>query len=114
MRRTLRSALLVAAVSTLAGCGSGSSSSAADCPEQAGDHVDVVDNEFRPEALCVEPGTEVVWEWKNARQAHNVAGEGFSSELQKEGEFRHEFPARGTFEYRCTVHAGMSGEIRVG
>ena len=97
----------------LAGCGSGGSSSDASCPKGTGTVVDVVDNEFEPEAICVKPGEEVTWEWKG-KQAHNVAGEGFSSELLREGEYTHTFPARGTYEYRCTVHAGMSGEVRVG
>lgn len=98
---------------TLAACGSGdSSSSDASCDKPDSPDVEVVDNGFEPKTLCVKPGTEVTWSW-TGKQPHNVAGEGITSELQKEGTFTHTFPARGTFEYRCTVHAGMNGKVVV-
>lgn len=115
MRTTPRLAGAAALLAlTLAACGSGdsSSSSEASCTKADEPAVDVVDNAFEPETLCVKPGTEVTWTW-TGKQPHNVVGEGVTSELQKEGTFTHTFPARGTFEYRCTVHAGMNGKVVV-
>lgn len=114
MRTTPRFAGAAALLAlTLAACGSGdSSSSGASCTKADEPEVEVVDNAFEPETLCVKPGTEITWTW-TGKQPHNVAGEDVRSELLTEGTFTHTFPARGTYEYRCTVHAGMNGEVVV-
>lgn len=76
--------------------------------------VAVRDNVFGPRVIEVPAGTEVTWDWAEARRGHNVIGEGFASDVLVEGEFRHTFASRGTFDYLCTLHGGMRGRVIVG
>lgn len=75
--------------------------------------VSLQDNSFEPRAIEVSPGTEVTWAWDDAGRLHDVSGEGFTSEAQTEGSFRHRFEAPGTYDYECTLHPGMTGRVIV-
>jgi plastocyanin len=94
--------------------GAGSSASAA-CV--------TTNNCFTPNPLTVAPGTEV--EWKNTDTlSHTVtsgkvtddnAGSMFDSGLVKKGQdFKFTFPTAGTYDYFCTVHPWMVGQVIVG
>ncbi|MBA2317678.1 MAG: hypothetical protein H0V93_07865 [Euzebyales bacterium] len=74
--------------------------------------VAVRDSEFVPAELVVQPGTTVTWEWSGDAQ-HNVVGDGFESPLQTEGDFTHHFETPGRYDYRCTLHVGMTGTVAV-
>ena len=74
--------------------------------------VAVRDNEFGPEAIEVPVGTTVTWRWEGETE-HNVVGDGFESPVQVDGEFTHTFTEAGTFDYRCTLHPLMRGEVVV-
>ena len=114
-RRPLLLAVAALALS-LAACGGG------DDDGDAGDGgsdgasesatVEVVDNAFEPETVTVVAGGTVTWEWTGSA-AHNVSADDFESELQDEGTFEHTFDEAGTFEYVCTVHPTMEGEVEV-
>ena len=80
-------------------------------------------NCFSPNPITVAPGTEV--EWKNGDTvSHTVtsgkvtddnAGSLFDSGLIKKGaEFKFTFANAGTFNYFCTVHPWMAGQVIVG
>jgi plastocyanin len=94
--------------------GAGSSASAA-CV--------TTNNCFSPNPITVAPGTEV--DWKNGDVvSHTVtsgkvtddnAGSLFDSGLIKKGaEFKFTFANAGTFDYFCTVHPWMTGQVIVG
>jgi plastocyanin len=94
--------------------GAGSSASAA-CV--------TTNNCFAPNPITVAPGTEV--EWKNTDTvSHTVtsgkvtddnAGSLFDSGLIKKGnEFKFTFADAGTYDYFCTVHPWMVGQVVVG
>ena len=94
--------------------GAGSSASAA-CV--------TTNNCFSPNPINVAPGTEV--EWKNTDTvSHTVtsgkvtddnAGSLFDSGLIKKGaEFKFTFADAGTYDYFCTVHPWMVGQVVVG
>ena len=79
-------------------------------------------NCFAPNPLTVAPGTEV--EWKNTDTvSHTItsgkvtddnAGSLFDSGLVKKGnEFKFTFATAGTFDYFCTVHPWMAGQVIV-
>jgi plastocyanin len=97
-------------VVVLAACGGDDDDDAAPAEDGV---VRVVDNEFQPEELEIEVGDTVTWRFEGA-QAHNVT---FSSEdhsdLMKDGTYEKTFDEAGTFDYTCTVHAGMNGTIEV-
>ena len=44
---------------------------------------------------------------------HNVVGDDFDSGIQESGTFAHRFKSSGTYDYRCTVHSGMTGRVVV-
>ncbi|MGM0592403.1 MAG: plastocyanin/azurin family copper-binding protein [Halobacteriota archaeon] len=92
-------------------------------PSGATETVEVVDNEFQPADLAIEPNTTVVWEW-NGTADHNVnpsddQPEGANweghTELQSEGTYEHTFTVEGTYDYVCDPHVGvgMTGSIEV-
>ena len=76
--------------------------------------VTVSNNSFTPNCTTVTPGATVRWNWASGGELHNVTfGSGASSADQGSGDFQRAFPTAGTFQYSCTRHGGMTGEIRV-
>ena len=74
--------------------------------------VAVRDDLFGPAAIEVPAGTTVTWRWDGEEQ-HNVVGDGFESPVQTAGEFARAFAEPGTYDYRCTLHFFMRGEVVV-
>jgi len=75
--------------------------------------IAVDDNFFEPRVIEVAPGTEVTWQWDAASRDHNVIGDGFRSQVQRDGRFAHTFEAPGVYDYLCTLHGGMTGRVVV-
>lgn len=71
-----------------------------------------MDNNFEPVAAEVAAGDTVTWTWEGEAD-HNVVGDAFESDVQREGTFEQRFDEPGTFDYRCTLHSGMTGTIVV-
>ena len=103
--------LAVAAVA-FAATGCASQGSAEPPPSVEAPAVAVRDYEFEPASLTVEAGATVTWGWEG-RSPHDVVGQGFESEDQSSGTFRHTFEQPGTYAYECTIHPGMEGSIVV-
>jgi plastocyanin len=109
-----RSALGVAGlglIGLVTGCGSGDGGDD-EAPVTGLIEVAVRDNDFEPAAIEVPVGTTVTWRW-DGDNAHNVVGDDFESETQTSGTFAHAFAAPGRYDYRCTLHGGMRGEVVV-
>jgi len=81
-------------------------------PAVATDQVAVKDNKFDARVIEVPAGTTVTWTWEG-KHDHNVVGDGWESDKQKEGTFQRAFEAPGTYDYRCTLHGGMTGRVIV-
>lgn len=101
----------------LTACSSTGPSPAAALPEDVGPAdadptVAVDDNDFAPDDLVVEVGTEVTWVWEG-RAVHDVVGDGFESEVVAEGTFTHAFDTEGAYHYVCSLHPGMEGTVFV-
>jgi halocyanin-like protein len=142
-RRTfLRGAGGIVITSVVAGCTSGSSSSAGNEPSSVDEWLSETKNYdgttpdwtgtktvtvevgpkqneyvFVPAAIEVSPGTTVTWEWIG-EGTHNVVGSGeqFKSGPPESGAiFEHTFETAGTFYYYCDPHRsmGMKGVIIV-
>lgn len=104
--------LAVSSVAALAAACSGSGEGPTAEEAVAVTDVSVVDNDFEPAAVEVAVGDTVTWTWDGGNP-HDVAGEGFASELQRDGTFTHTFEDAGEFPYVCTVHRGMRGLVVV-
>ncbi len=72
----------------------------------------VRDNKFEERVIEVPAGTTVTWTFEGNHQ-HNVVGDGFVSDVQQNGTFEHEFTTPGRFDYKCTLHGGMTGRVLV-
>jgi plastocyanin len=78
-------------------------------------HVVVLkDLRFHPSTLTINHGESVTWQWRDGEK-HNVTFHGFHSRTISSGAYTVRFLARGTFNYRCTIHEaeGMRGKIIV-
>lgn len=90
----------------------------------AADHyIEMMNIEFDPKELHIEPGQTVVW-INNATFAHDILfeagfGSGGAASMDPGATYSHTFSENGTYRYRCQVHsanfdAGMVGVITVG
>lgn len=81
-----------------------------------GNRVEVQDNVFVPSTLAVPVGTTVEWDWVG-RAPHDVvfstSAGGPHSTQRTWGQWVRTFAATGTYDYVCTLHAGMTGSIIV-
>jgi plastocyanin len=112
-------ALLVAALALgLASCGSDSGGQAAStgaCPSGAVT-IHMKDTRFDPKAASAKAGDTVCWVNDDAVDHNAVANSGasFNSALFGKGKtFSAKLAQAGTVKYECTVHPGMTGEIKV-
>lgn len=110
-RTSLSIAVLTATSLLVAACDQGGGDPA-DQPAVAGTEVEVVDDDFEPAHLEVDAGDTVTWVWEGS-STHDVVGDAFASEAQREGTFTHTFEAPGSYEYECTLHGGMTGIVAV-
>jgi plastocyanin len=82
-------------------------------PASSSTSVSVRDNKFVPRSVTIRRGGVVKWVWRG-QVAHNVTFRGsVHSTTKRRGTFSHRFSRAGTFRYRCTIHPGMVGTIRV-
>lgn len=101
--------LVVPAALLLAACESEDSAAS---PDRDSSTIAVLDYEFQPGTASVGVDETVTWVWEGDAQ-HNVVGDGFESEAQSSGSFRHTFDEPGAYEYSCTLHPGMQGDVVV-
>jgi plastocyanin len=108
-------ALLLAAVALagLAACSSGSGDASDASPVSGVTEVTMRNLKFEPKAIQVPVGTTVTWRFTDGSVPHNVSGDGFASPTRSHGTFTHRFDRAGTFDYRCTLHPGMTGRVVV-
>jgi plastocyanin len=112
--RFLPAILVLTFTTTLAACQQSHPDPPASTPAVIGVHdVTARDLQFEPRVIQVRPGTMVTWHFEDGAVAHDVRADGFSSPIQKTGAFTHRFDQAGTFEYRCTLHANMTGRVIV-
>ncbi len=74
--------------------------------------VFIRNDSFVPSIVEVQAGGSVLWENQDD-ELHTVTGFGVDVELDPEELFMHRFYTQGNYAYNCTVHPGMSGEVRV-
>ena len=109
-------ALALAGMVALAGCASAAGDTGP-APQAAPaintSEVGLRDVKFVPAVIEVPAGTTVTWRFDDGSVPHNVSGDGFSSPVQSKGTFTHRFDRPGTYDYRCTLHNKMRGQVIV-
>jgi plastocyanin len=72
---------------------------------------------FDPPAVSVSKGQTVEWDWVDNSAQHSVTSDDtttFDSCLQSAGaKFVVTFNSTGDFKYHCTIHAAMTGDVKV-
>ena len=112
----------------LASCGSSGGGSSDNCtPKGAGtgtanQTVKVVSDpntvgKFDPASVSVTKGQSVEWDFQDTGAQHSVTSDDnttFDSCLQSAGaKFIVTFNTAGDFKYHCTIHAQMTGDVKV-
>lgn len=75
--------------------------------------VTIAETSFTPQHVTIQAGDAVTWVWDDGGTPHDVSGDGFQSEVQKDGRFSHTFEEEGSYPYVCTLHSGMRGTVTV-
>lgn len=97
----------------LAGCAGGGGGTDAQ-PVNGVTRVAAKQNTFTPRAVQVPAGTTVTWTFEDGQVPHDVKGAGLDSGKPKaKGTYTHAFDQPGTYDYRCTLHPGMTGKVVV-
>lgn len=72
---------------------------------------------FEPPTLTVSKGQTVEWDWVDNSAQHSATSDDnttFDSCLQSAGaKFVVTFNTTGDFKYHCTIHAAMTGDVKV-
>ena len=71
---------------------------------------------FDPENVRISRNGTVTWTWAGLEHNvlfDNVAGRPADIPTRSSGSVARDFPAAGTFPYRCSIHAGMDGTVVV-
>jgi plastocyanin len=104
-----------AALTVLGGCGGDSDQPETTSGTGGGSTVVIRDIQFKPARITVEEGDTVTWRFQDGGIAHNVVAddESFKSETKDSGVFEHRFGEPGSVPYKCTIHPGMEGAVRV-
>jgi plastocyanin len=75
--------------------------------------VEIRNYEYKPQNVTVKVGQTVRWT-NNDTVLHDVVGSGIESEYLQKGErFTYTFEEEGTYQYICTIHPWMEGEVVV-
>ena len=113
--RKLLVVLLVASSLALAGC-------ARRQPELVGAQSDGVAADtvlishvsFIPRVINIQVGQTVTWQWDDGENPHNVTMDGgISSGNRTVGTWSYKFEVPGIYQYSCTLHNNMYGEVIV-
>jgi halocyanin-like protein len=77
--------------------------------------TDGEESAFSPQAVHVDPGTDVIWEW-SGEESHAIeaADDSFASPEQSSGEWGLRFDGVGISKYASSVDDGMRGAVVVG
>jgi plastocyanin len=103
----------VTALLVVTACRGGSLGSTQPPPPNAAVVVDIHNAAFNPQSVTIHAGQTVAWKFDDDPIAHNVTGDGWASADQTGGYYSHRFTAAGTYDYRCTIHSNMAGQVVV-
>jgi plastocyanin len=131
-----RLALVIALLALLAGalaasaCGGGSkekatpaatspagtpkATQAATTPEAEGASVEIKNFAFEPKTVTIKVGQTVTWTNQDSAAHTVVGGDGIDSgDLSKGKSYSKTFDTEGAFDYHCSIHPQMKGQVIV-
>ncbi len=82
--------------------------------------VTIVDYQFQPQDIYIQPGDSVTWQNNATGTDHTVTSDTASLEVFASGTlvpgatFTHQFNVTGDFGYHCSIHTFMTGTVHVG
>jgi plastocyanin len=79
------------------------------------DQVFMQNTAFNPQSITVAVNSMVTWTNKD-NMTHNVTsttGAFVSGNIAPGATYTHQFTTAGTYNYTCTIHAGMTGSVVV-
>ena len=87
---------------------------AATTPGAQGASVEIKNFAFEPKTVTIKVGQAVTWTNQDSA-AHTVAGDGGidSGDLSKGKSYSKTFDTEGTFDYHCSIHPQMKGQVIV-
>ena len=87
---------------------------AATTPEAKGVSVEIKNFAFEPKTVTIKVGQIVTWTNQDSA-AHTVVGDGGidSGDLSKGKSYSKTFDTEGTFDYHCSIHPQMTGQVIV-
>ncbi|MFA5188715.1 MAG: cupredoxin family copper-binding protein [Patescibacteria group bacterium] len=75
--------------------------------------IQIINFSFNPATLSIKVGDTVKWT-NNEAVPHQIAGSGFGSSTLYNGEtYSNTFSQAGIYDYYCSIHPSMTGEIIV-
>ena len=102
--------VLVAALAVFGGCGKKAEKTT---PKTTENEVKIANFAFSPDTITVTTGTEITWINEDST-VHTVTGADFESGEIKPGQsFNHTFSSPGTYDYHCSIHSSMTGQVVV-
>jgi plastocyanin len=102
------------ALTLLAGCSGEEQPAAAQPPAAGVTRIVARANTFIPASVTVPAGTTLTWSFEDGAVPHDVKGGGLDSGgPRSKGTFTHRFDRPGTYDYRCSLHPGMTGRVEV-
>jgi len=87
---------------------------AAATPAVGATSVDIKDFQFNPAKVTIKVGGTVTWT-NSGPSTHTVVGDGGidSGDLSKGKSYSKTFDTEGTFNYHCSIHPSMTGQVIV-
>lgn len=77
-------------------------------------NVSIKNFAFNPPTITINPGDTVTWTNEDS-VAHTATGDDFDTgHLEKGQSGSYTFQSAGTFDYICTIHPSMKGQVIVG
>ena len=107
--RFLASAVMLSVAVVTSSCGGDDESAA---PPEPGTVI-LRPATFQPETIQIEAGETVTWKWQE-KVSHNIVGKGgIDKKVADTGTYERTFEKKGTYDYSCTIHPGMTGSVVV-
>lgn len=74
--------------------------------------VDISGFAFNPGTLTVQAGTTVTWT-NNDPAKHTITSATFNGDVNSGATFSFKFDTAGTYNYHCSIHPSMTGQVIV-